>query len=51
MIEILKYSHNMNHEWNQFVSDSFNGTIFHTQKFLSYHIDRQFEDCSFVFKK
>ena len=51
MIEILKYSHNMNNDWDQFVSDSFNGTIFHKQKFLSYHIDRHFENCSLIFKK
>ena len=51
MIEILKYSHNMNTQWDQFISDSFNGTIFHSRKFLAYHIDRNFEDCSLIFKK
>ena len=51
MIEILKYSHNMNTQWDQFISDSFNGTIFHKRKFLAYHIDRVFDDCSLVFKK
>ncbi len=51
MIEILKYSHNMNNDWDQFVSNSFNGTIFHKRQFLSYHIDRKFDDCSLLFKK
>jgi hypothetical protein len=51
MIEILKYSHNMNTQWDQFISDSFNGTIFHKRKFLAYHIDRVFDDCSLIFKK
>ena len=51
MIEILKYNHNMNNDWDLFVSSSFNGTIFHKRQFLSYHIDRDFEDCSFLFKK
>ena len=51
MIEILKYSHNMNNDWDQFVSSSFNGTIFHKREFLSYHIDRKFNDCSLLFKK
>ena len=51
MIEIFKYNHNMNNEWDQFVSNSYNGTIFHKRQFLSYHIDRSFEDCSIIFKK
>ena len=51
MIEILKYSHNMNNDWDQFVSNSFNGTIFQKRQFLSYHIDRKFNDCSLLFKK
>ena len=51
MIEILKYNHNMNADWDSFVSSSFNGTIFHKRQFLSYHIDRSFDDCSLLFKK
>ena len=51
MIEILKYENNMSGTWDQFVDRSINGTIFHKRAFLSYHIDREFEDCSFIFKK
>ena len=51
MIEILKYSHNMGSQWDGFVQASKNGTIFHTRKFLSYHISREFNDHSLCFKK
>ena len=51
MIEILKYSHNMSSQWDDFVQSSKNGTVFHTRKFLSYHINRKFNDHSLCFKK
>ena len=51
MVEILKYNQNMKNEWDSFVSESFNGTLFHKRNFLSYHIDRKFNDCSLLFKK
>ena len=51
MIEIVKYKNNMNCEWDSFIDTSINGTIFHRRSFLSYHIDRKFEDASFIFKK
>ena len=51
MIEIVKYKNNMNCEWDSFIDTSINGTIFHRRSFLSYHIDRKFEDASLIFKK
>jgi len=51
MIEVLKYQNNLQEEWDQFIDISDNGTLFQKQKFLSYHIDRVFEDCSLIFKK
>ena len=36
MVEILKYNQNMKNEWDSFVSESFNGTLFHKRNF--YHI-------------
>lgn len=51
MIEIIKYDANKHEtQWDSFVLESNNGTIFHTRKFLNYHQDRIFEDCSFIFK-
>jgi len=51
MIEIIKYDANKHEtQWDSFVLESNNGTIFHTRKFLNYHQDRMFEDCSFIFK-
>lgn len=39
------------HDWDQFVDDSDNGTIFHTRRFLSYHPKERFNDVSLVIKK
>ena len=51
MIEILKYENNLIDEWDSFIERSNNGTIFHKQRFLSYHITRSFHDHSLLFKK
>ena len=37
--------------WDAFVISSVNGTIFHLRSFLSYHIERQFEDHSLIIEK
>jgi len=37
--------------WDAFVNASNNGTLFHTRKFLNYHPDGRFEDCSVLFTK
>ena len=51
MIEILKYENNLLQKWDSFIDISNNGTLFHKQKFLSYHLNRKFKDSSFLFKK
>ena len=38
-------------EWDEFVNQSDNGTIFHTRKFLSYHPKEKFKDASLVFEQ
>jgi lipid II:glycine glycyltransferase (peptidoglycan interpeptide bridge formation enzyme) len=43
MIEVVDYTSEWKDRWDQFVLESNNGTIFHLQKFLGYHIDRTFE--------
>ena len=50
-ILLKKYSKKNIQEWDDFVDLSSNGTIFHYRKFLSYHLDRQFEDNSLIFEK
>lgn len=47
----LKKANVSQHEWDEFVDSSDNGTIFHTRKFLSYHPDDRFKDASLVFKR
>lgn len=39
-IEVAKYRENKKDEWNEFVANSNNGTIFHNLDFLSYHGDK-----------
>ena len=38
-------------EWDEFVEQSDNGTIFHTRRFLSYHPEGRFKDASLVVNK
>ena len=49
MISIKKYRNNYSNVWDNFIKNSNNGTIFHTQKFLSYHLQRRFNDHSLLF--
>lgn len=44
----LKSSNISHHEWDEFVENSDNGTMFHTRKFLSYHPADRFQDASLV---
>ena len=51
MLEIKLYTQKYKERWDKFVEDSKNGTIFHTQKFLSYHPPDRFKDFSILFIK
>ncbi len=44
---IVPYTHDKQHEWNQFVKESKNGTFLFDRNFMDYHADR-FEDCSLI---
>ena len=48
-IQVINFSKPLTEEWDQFVLSSNNGTIFHLRKFLSYHIERKFNDNSLLF--
>jgi len=50
-LEVIPYHPNKQQDWDEFVSVSNNGTIFHTRTFLSYHPPSKFEDKSLIFKK
>ena len=50
MLTITKYNDMLFDEWEKFISDSNNGTIFQKQAFLKYHINRKFVDGSLVIK-
>ena len=49
MISIKKYNHKLQYVWDDFIEKSNNGTIFHKQTFLNYHIDRKFQNHSLLF--
>lgn len=53
MIKLLEFKHSKisSDEWNHFVEQSDNGTIFHRRDFLSYHPPERFKDNSLVFLK
>ena len=49
MIRIEKYGIEKFEQWDEFVENSVNGTIFHTRRFINYHPDDKFEDHSLMF--
>jgi len=49
-MNVTQYKNTQMNIWDLFVCDSFNGTLFHKQRFLSYHIDKKFDDVSLIFK-
>jgi len=51
VVETVPYEPGLSDEWDEFVRQSNNGTIFHTRRFLSYHPEDRFEDCSLLFRK
>jgi len=50
-ITIKRYTATDSQRWDAFVQSSNNGTLFHYRSFLTYHIDRKFEDYSLIFEK
>ena len=51
-MELIKYKNNIHKDdWDQYVLNSNNGTIFHLRKFLSYNEDRTFIDSSIIFSE
>ncbi|MBI2619744.1 MAG: GNAT family N-acetyltransferase [Ignavibacteriales bacterium] len=41
-LEVIPYTVQWKDRWDEFVLQSNNGTIFHLQRFLEYHVDREF---------
>jgi len=48
---IEKYATGFENQWDAFVWQANNGTIFQTRKFINYHPPERFEDHSLIFKK
>lgn len=53
MLEYIPFNQSMisAKEWDSFIEQSDNGTIFHTRKFLSYHPSDRFKEASLVVTK
>lgn len=47
MLNLIEYTKKYKTEWDDFVDNSWNGTLFHKQEFLEYHGNR-FKDLSFL---
>jgi len=50
-ITVRKYNKSDLKQWDEFVENSNNGTLFHLRKFLGYHPDDRFIDNSLIFEK
>jgi hypothetical protein len=50
-IHIEEFSPGETEAWDEFVDKSWNGTIFHTRRFLSYHPPDKFNDRSLIIKE
>jgi len=51
MIEYKIYNNSNKELWNSFINSINDSTIFHSQQFLEYHIDRKFSNHSLMFYK
>lgn len=47
--QVIKYSEDCTNDWDEFVINSLNGTIFHERKFINYHPKDRFKDDSLMF--
>ena len=45
-MQVVEYSKSLEQDWDEFVFKSKNGTVLHTQKFLSYHPENRWVDKS-----
>lgn len=50
-IAVVKYSEEYRAQWEEFVAQSHQGTLFHTRAFLAYHPPERFQDESLLFFK
>ncbi|MDP6684821.1 MAG: GNAT family N-acetyltransferase [Candidatus Marinimicrobia bacterium] len=50
-IDVYRFKETNSGDWDEFVNNAFNGTMFHTRRFLSYHPQERFQDHSLYFEK
>ncbi len=51
VIKFEQFHERSKNAWDEFVSESNNGTIFHSREFINYHPKTRFRDASLLFKK
>ena len=49
--DVYKFEESNSSDWDEFVNNASNGTLFHTRKFISYHPQDRFQDHSIYFHK
>ena len=47
-MRLVRFEPNLASEWDEFISHSKNGTLFHSRAFLSYHPPERFQDYSYM---
>lgn len=47
-LQVVQYKDYHQFEWDQFVKNSINGTLFHSRKFINYHPKERFQDDSLI---
>ncbi|RMH63314.1 MAG: GNAT family N-acetyltransferase [Calditrichaeota bacterium] len=50
-LNIEKFTEDFAAEWDHYVANADNGTMFHTRRFLSYHPHGRFKDHSLIFRR
>ena len=51
MFDLKRYTNNNQSQWDEFVPQGNNGTIFHLREFINYHPDVRFKDHSLLIEK
>jgi len=49
-LKVTRFSKEHSQDWDNFISVSQNGTLFHERKFLNYHPETRFKDHSLIFQ-
>ena len=49
-MRLIEYTPDLETRWDEFIAETNNGTLFHTQRFLGYHPEGRFEHRHLIFE-